>query len=143
MRAECFANVVEQVNEVDVFCIELGDDDNPSQAGVPGLLEDSAGVDADAGVRVDGDHRGFYPAQGADGLPNEIGIAGRIDQVEVFTGMREMDEAGFDGVFVMLLFFVEVADAGTVVDTSGASDGTGLLQDVIDQCGLPARPVPT
>ena len=34
-------------------------------------------------------------------------------------------------MFVSLLFVVEVADTGAVVDTGGARDGTGLLQDMI------------
>ena len=61
--------------------------------------------------------RGIDRPQGADRLADEVGIAGRVDDVEVLAGVVEVDQARFDRVLVVLFFFVEVADAGAVVDT--------------------------
>ena len=52
------------------------------------LLEDAAGVHLDAAVGVDDDHRRIDAAQGPDRLADEVGIAGRVDDVEPLAAVR-------------------------------------------------------
>jgi hypothetical protein len=114
--AENLLDVVDQLGEVDVVGIHPVDDDNASQAGFFGFQKDAAGVDFDARLSVDDDCRGVDASHGADGLTDEIGIAWGVDHREVLAGVIKMDDRRFDGVFVVLLFFVEVANAGSVVN---------------------------
>ena len=58
--------------------------------------------DFDAAVGVDDDHRRIDAAQRADRLADEVGIAGRVDDVEVFAGVLEVRDARFDRVLVVL-----------------------------------------
>ena len=52
------------------------------------------------------------------GLADEIGLAGRIDEVDAFAVVVEMENAAIDGVLVFFFFVVEVADAGAAESTS-------------------------
>ena len=63
---------------------------------------------------------GFDGRQGPQRLADEVGIAGRIEQIELLAGVAEMDQRRFDRVLVMLFLVVEVADAGAVFDAGRA-----------------------
>ena len=81
--------------------------------------------------RLDGPQR-------ADRLADEVGIAGRVDHVEPLAGVVEVHDARLDRVLVMLLFFVEVADAGAVVDAGLALHGAGVTSSWSTSVVLPA-----
>ena len=100
----------------DIVRVHLVDHDHPPQSGLFCLGEHAAGINFDARLGVDHDRRGIHAAHGADGLADEVGIAGRIDDVESLAGVIEMHHAGLDGVFMLFFFFVEVADAAAVVN---------------------------
>ena len=70
----------------------LRDAEDPAQAGVARFLPDAARVDLDARVGVDRDHRRVDGPQGADRLADEVGIAGRVDDVEPLAAVIEMDD---------------------------------------------------
>ena len=57
--------------------------------------------------------------------------------------LRLYHDAGFDGVLVLLLFVIEIADAGAVIHAGGASDRAGGGEDFVDQRGLAGRTVST
>ena len=142
-RAEHFADRVDQLREVDVVGVELGDAEDAAQAGVARFLPRAAGVDLDAGVGVDRDQRRVDGPQGADRLADEVRVAGRVDDVEPLAAVIEMDDRRLDRVLVVLLFFVEVADAGAGVDAGLAADRAGLHQQVVDERRLAGGAVPT
>ena len=119
--------------KVDVVGVELGDAEDAAEAGVARLLPGAAGVDLDAGVGVDRDQRRVDRSQRADRLADEVGIAGRVDDVEPLAGVVEMDDRRLDRMLVVLFFFVEVADAGAVVDARLAADSAGLDEQMIDE----------
>ena len=73
-------------------------------------------VDLDPALGVDDDRRHVDAPHRPDRLADEIGIAGRVDRVEVLPGVIEVHHAGLDRVVVRLLFLVEIADARPVVD---------------------------
>ncbi len=142
-RAEGLLDLVQQRREVDVVRVHLVDDEDPAEPLLAGFVEHAAGVHFDARMGVDDDGRGVDAAQGFDGLADEVGIARRVDDVKVFAGVIEMGDFGFDRVFVCLFFFVEVADAGAVVDAGRMVDGPGLDQQGVDERRLAGRTVTT
>ena len=54
-------------------------------------------------------------------------------------GMVEMHDGRFDRILVVLFLFVEIADAGSVVDAGGPGDCAGEIQDAIDDRRLARR----
>ncbi len=141
LRAEHFFDRIDEVREVDVVGIELGDAQDAAQARVARFLPHAARVHLDAGVGVDRDDRRFDRPQCADRLADEIRVAGRVDHVESLAGVIEVDDRGFDRVLVMLFLFVEVADAGAVIDAGLAGDRARLHEQVIDERRLARRAV--
>ena len=127
--------------KIDVLGIHLADDNHPSQSRLAGLLEHPARVHFDAGMGVDDDRRGFDGPQRADRLADEIGIARRVDQIEMLAGVVEMHQGGFDRILVVLFLIVEIAHAGAIVDARRPGDGAGKIQNSVDQRGLSRRAV--
>ena len=72
---------------------------------------------------------------------DEVGVAGRVEQVDVLALVVEVQDAGVDGEVAFLLLLVVVGDAGAVVDAAAAVDGLGLEQQGVGQRGLARRPV--
>ena len=92
---------------------------------------------------VDRDERRFHRSQRADHLADEVGIARAVDDVDSLARVIEMDDARFDRVLVMLLFFVEIANAGAGVDTGFPIHGSAVHQQLIDQSRLAGVAVST
>ena len=86
------------------------------------------GVDDD-GSRIDGSHR-------SNDLPNEIWIARRVDDVEVFPVVLKVDCGSFDRVLVLFFFGVKVADAGPIIDAWIPINGLGNGKEGICQSCL-------
>ena len=133
----------EQLGEVDVVGVELVDDEHAGQAALAGLVEHAARVDLDAVGGGDDDDRGLDGVQRAQGLADEVGLAGRVEQVDVLALVLEVQDAGVDRELVFVLLVVEVGDAGAVVDAAAAVDGLGLEEQGVGQRGLAAARCPT
>ena len=97
-----------------------------------GFVPSPPRVDFDAGVGVDRNQRRLDGAQRADHLTDQVGIAGGVDNIEVLAGVIEVRDRRFDRVLVMLLFFVEVADASSRIDVGLGADSATFDQQVID-----------
>ncbi len=78
---------------------------------------------------------------GGDGLADEVGIARRVDDVEVLALVVEVDDVRLDRVMVLFFDLVEVADAGAVVDAGRPSDGAGDSEHLVGQRALAGVPV--
>ncbi len=141
--AKHFADGIDQLREIDLVGVELGDAEDPPQTGVSGFLPGPTGVDPDARVGVDRDQRGVGGPQRADRLADEVRIPGRVDQVEVLAFVIEMDDRRLDRMLVVLLLFVEIADAGAGVDAGLAAHRARLHQQMVDERRLPRGAVPT
>ena len=124
---------VHQRREIDVLGVHLVDHDHAAQARLAGFVEHAPRVDFDAGLGIDDDRRRVDPVHGSDRLADEVGVTRRIDHLEVLAAMVEMDDLGLDRVLVVLLFRIEVADAGSVVHTRMSVDRAGLDQHVVDE----------
>ena len=54
--------------------------------------------------------------QGAQGVADEVGIAGRVDQVDLLARPLEVEQVAVDGEVPAFLLVVDVGEAGPVVD---------------------------
>ena len=134
--AEQLLNATQQFGKIDIVRVHPVDHDYPPQPGFFCLGEHPAGVYFYARLGVYHYHRGIDAAHRADGLADEVGISGRIDDVESLAGMIEMHHAGFDGVFMMFFLFVEIAYAAAVVHADQAVDHARGREHAVDQRGL-------
>ena len=92
--AECLADRRQVGPIIDVVGIHLGDHDEPAQAQPARLLKQPAGVDLDPGRARDGHHDVFDGGESTQGVADEVGIAGRVDQVDLLAGPGEMTRGG-------------------------------------------------
>ena len=72
-------------------------------------------------------------AQRAERLADEVGIAGRVEQLKCLPAWLKWTSARLDRVLVVLFFFVEIANAGAVVDAGRPLDGAGRSQNLVGQ----------
>ncbi len=120
--AEVFAEVFEHGLEADVGLVERVYREDFRQVVGGGLIPDGVGAVADAVGGVD-DHEGeVADAQRAERLADEVGVAGRVDDVEFPVEPLGGEQGGLDGDLVGFFARVVVADGGTVGDGAHASD---------------------
>ena len=74
------------------------------------------GVDLDAGRARYGDNHVFHRSERARGAADEIGIARRVDQMNLLSRPGEMAEVAVDGEMPAFFFFIDVERARAVVD---------------------------
>src|SRR5262249_11692542 len=68
-------------------------------------------------------------------------VAGRVDQVNLFALVLQVQDAGIKGVFAILFLLIVVGNAGLVVHAAPAIDRAGLEQEGVGQRGLAGRRV--
>jgi hypothetical protein len=78
---------------------------------------------------------------GADGLADKIGIAGRVDGVEPFAAVVEVDDVRLDAVVMVPLLLVEIADARAVVNVRRASDRARHIKNLVQESRFSGRAV--
>jgi hypothetical protein len=122
--------------------VHFVDDDYAGQPELACLGEDAARVDLNPRVGVDNDHRRLHGRQRANGLAEEVGVAGRVNGIEPFAGVREVNDARLDRMLVRLFLGVEVADAGAVGDAVVAADRAGLDEELVNEVRLATPPCP-
>ena len=108
---------------------------------LPGLGEHPAGVDFDARLGVDHDRRRIHAAQGPDRLADEVGIARRVDHVELLAGVVEMDDVAS---IVYLCCFSSSSKSQMLVPSStlaGRLTAPVRSAGLVDQRGLAGRAV--
>ena len=140
-RAECLADGRQVGPIVDVIGVHLGDHDKPAQAEPARFLKQPAGVDLDPGRSRDGHDHVFDRRQGAQGVADEVGIAGRVDQVDLLAGPGEMPQVAVDREMPAFLFFVDVERAGAVVDRALAAGRAGGEKQGVGKTRLARRPM--
>ena len=139
--AERLANGRQIGSIVDVFGVHLGHDDEPAQAEPASLLKDAPGVDLDAGWAGDGHNHVFDRGECTQGTTDEIGISGRVDQVNLFSIPREVPEVAVNREMPTFFFLVDVQGAGAVVYGTLTVNGAGSEEKGVGQCGFARRPM--
>ena len=81
--SELVADFLERRLRICVAGIDLVDDEDAAQAPVPGRVHHALRHRLDAGDGVDDDGRGFHGLQHRQRAADEVGVAGRIDEIDV------------------------------------------------------------
>ena len=88
-----------------------------------------------------GHHHVFDGGQGTQGVADEVGVAGRVDQVDLLAGPGEMPQVAVDREMPAFLFFVDVEVAGAVVDRALAAGRAGGEKQGVGKTRLTRRPM--
>ncbi len=140
--AERAADLGQRAVEVGPLTVQLVDDDDPGHAeagrGAPrvlGLGLHAVGRAHDHDGEVDVGERG-------DHLAGEVGVAGRVQEVDLHAVDREGGQAGRDGELAGHFLRLEVHDGRTLLDRSPPGDGPGGRQQGLGQGGLARTVMP-
>ena len=90
--AEAGAQIRLQGGQVEVVGVDLVDGDQDAELAFPGPADHALGHQLDAGLRVDDDQHRVDRRQRGDGLAGEIGVAGRVHQVDAGAFVVEMGQ---------------------------------------------------
>ncbi len=104
-------------------------------------MEDPAGVDLDAGRRADGEDDVLDGRQGAQGVADEVGVAGGVDQVDLLAVGFEVEQVAVDREVAAFLFVFDVGDARAVVDRAAAVGRPCAEEKGVGKAGLARRPM--
>ena len=140
--AEGFLDLAQQPGQVDIFRVDLVDHQQAAQPALVRPAHHSAGGQLDAGLGIDHDHGGLDRFQRAHGLAEEVGVAGRVDQMHARAAVVEVGQRGVQRVQVRFLQRVEVAHGAAALDRACRGDCPRLVQQCLGQHGLSAARMP-
>src|SRR5262249_18365204 len=118
-----------------------GNCNEPSQAQALGLLEQATRIDLYPRWSRNRQKDGLDSRQGAQGVANEIRIAGRIDQMDLLALPGQMAEVAVDREMPTLLLIIEVERARPVVHRPLACRGSRRVEEGVGKAGLARRPM--
>ena len=122
--------------EVGTLAVELVDDDHPGHAepggGAPGIL--GLGLHAVGGAHDDDGE--VDVGQGGHHFAGEVGVAGRVEEVDLDAVDREGGQAGGNGQLACDLLGLEVHDGAALLDRTPPRDGAGGGQESLGERGL-------
>ena len=140
--AETFLNLVQQGGQVNVFGVNLVDDDHPALPALGGALEHPLGHRFDAGLGVDDDRYGVHCRQYRNRLADEIGKARGVEQVDMSAAVVQIDQGRVQRVLVRLFLRVEIADRVAFFHDAGRGQLAGAMQNGLHQGGFSSRAMP-
>ena len=114
--------------------IDLVDDDNRLEAELQGLAEDEFGLRHRAFGGIDEQYRAVHHVEDTLDLAAEIGMAGRVDDVDAGVLPDERGHLGEDGDAALALEIVRVH--GALGDLLIIAEGAGLGEQPVDHGGL-------
>ena len=117
-----------------VGAVDLVDDDDGRELGLERLGEDEARLRQRAFGGVDQQQDAVDHLERALDLAAEVGVAGRVDDVDLVAVVVERGVLGEDGDAALALQVVGVHDA--LGDRLVGAEGAGLAQHGVDQRGL-------
>ena len=79
--------------------------------------------------------------QGAQGVADEVGITGRVDQVDLPARPFEVEQVAVDGEVAAFLLVVDVGEARPLVDRAAAVGRAGGVEQGVGKRGLARRPM--
>ncbi len=117
---------IESTKEVGPLAVEHVHEDQAREAQLLGALPESSRSDLDAEDGVDHEDRPFGDAQRGEGVGDEAGLTGSVDQVDLAALPAERGEARRDRHAARLLVRRRVRDRRAVCDRPKPADRTGL-----------------
>lgn len=139
--AELGFEVLEDLVEVGVFEIHLGDEDHPAFALLYGQLVGLFGPHRHA--RAPG-HADQHALGGGDALVKaqlKVEQAGHVDQVQLDAVVLDRGQRGGQGRVPLGLLGVKIADGAAVLGAAHPLDRAGRVEQRLDQSGLAAARV--
>jgi len=130
------AELPENLVKVGVLPIEAADDHYARRLVLLELGPDGLRADLDPGGRIDKDDRGIRDPQRGVLVAGEVGVTGRVDEVDLRALVRERREGHVDGDVALLLFRIRVEDAGAVVDLAETRRRADRMEDGLDEARL-------
>ena len=134
--AEHLAQAVEDVEEVRMLLVELGDIEHCGKTGFCEVLPALFGADADAALRGQADQTRVGNAQGLHDLTGKVEVAGVIENVDLALVIFHRNDRRRDGILALLLFVVEVGNGRAVRALAQTGDRFGRKEHALAQRGL-------
>ena len=98
-----------------------------------GALPDGVGADLRPGHAVDQDQRAVGHARGFGDFAVEVGVAGRVDQVDLVALPLQRRDRQADRHLALELFWIEIGRGVAVVDRAHSRDGPRAKQQGLAQ----------
>ena len=136
LAPEALADLADPLRKIDVFRVDLVDDDHPAEIARGGKAHHAFGGKLDPRLRVDDHQRRINRGERADGLSREIGIAGGVDDIDPRVEPVETDDGGIDRVAQLFFLRIEVADRITLFHRSLGADRAGRGKQRFGKSGL-------
>ena len=137
LAAELVAEGIDGRHRVRVLAIAAGDDEEGRASLRPALGDGVLGARPDGRTRVGGDERPIDRGERGDHLTHEVGIAGGVDDGDAMVVMAERRDRERQRQLALLLLGLRVEARGAVVHATGTGDGTGGMEHVLGEGGLP------
>ncbi len=132
-RAELLLQVVERAFERRAFAIEFVHEDRARDAALFGEPPSDFGLYLDAFDGGDDKQRKVGGLQRGDHVADEVGVARRVDHVDLVTLDLDRRERERHRNLAALFFGIEVRDGGPVVDLAHPGDGPGAEEQRLGQ----------
>ncbi len=136
--AKMLAGGSQDLVEIRIDFVQGIDDQNLGDAEIRGVIPDPLGADADAVLGMDDDQGKIGHAQRAEGLADEIQVAGGVDDVELLAHPFGVEQGGLDGDVPLLFADVIVGNGAAVGDAAHAADDAAASQHGFAQHGFAA-----
>ncbi len=143
LLAEHRLELAQRLEEVGVLAVHAVDEDQAGEVALVGEGPGVLGADLDAGGGADDDEGGVGGAQARLHLPHEVGVAGRVDDVELLPLPLAGEEGEVDADLALVLVGVEVGDGGAVVHAAQPADSAAAKSIASASEVLPVLPWPT
>ena len=140
--AELLLELVERALERRALAVELVDEDRARDAALLGELPRDLGLHLDAFDRGDDEQREVGGLERGGDVADEVGVAGRVEQVDLVAVELERRERERHRDPAALLLGIEVADGRAVLDPAQAGDRAGDEEQRLGQRRLPGAAVP-
>jgi hypothetical protein len=127
-------DLVENLLHAGVGTVDLVDDDHGGELGFEGFGEDVTRLRQRAFGGVDEEEDAIDHLEGALDLAAKVGVAGRVDDVDLVAVVVERGVLGEDGDAALALQIVGVHDA--IGDGLVGAEGAALAKHGVDQRGL-------
>ena len=136
LLAEGGLDLRQHAGQVDARGVDLVDDDQAVALARGGVLHHAHRHRLDAGRRVDDHRRGLHRLERGQALAEEVGGAGRVDEVDPRGAVREVEHAGVERMLHSPLDRIEVADRGAALQRPGGADRARGREQGLGQAGL-------
>ena len=134
-RQEQIEDVFQRLLGLGVVAVDLVDDDDRLEAQLQRLGQHEFGLRHDALGRIDQEHHAIDHGQDALHLAAEIGVAGRVDDVDARAMPLDAGAFGQDGDAALALQIVGIH--GALGHVLVFAHRAGLLEELVHKRGLP------